>query len=71
MYTLRGYQLRGVYYGAGDTPIEQQVVSLAEIAAGSEISVDLRFIQPGVPAYIAFDVLRPTGFSAYTLSWKP
>ena len=71
MHTLRGYQLRGVYYGAGDTPLEQRTVSLAEIAAGAEISVDLRFSQPGVPVSVAFDVVRPTGFSAYSLTWKP
>jgi beta-galactosidase len=71
MHTLRGYELRGVFYGAGDTPVEQETVSLADMAAGSEISVDLAFRQSGVPVYVAFDIVRPTGFSSYSLTWKP
>ncbi|HLQ11632.1 MAG TPA: glycoside hydrolase family 2 TIM barrel-domain containing protein [Steroidobacteraceae bacterium] len=70
-HTLRDYRLRGVFYAAGDTPLEERVVSLAEIAPGSEISVELGFSQPGVPVYVVFDVFRPTGFSAYSLKWKP
>lgn len=71
MYILRGYVLRGIFYGQGDIPTEQHEVELPEIAAGGEITVDLIFGQPGVPLYIKFDILRPTGFSAYSLKWKP
>jgi beta-glucuronidase len=71
MHTLRGYTLRGLYYGAGDTPLERQGVELPDIAAGSEIGVDLKFGQADVPLQVQFDIFRPTGFSAYSLVWKP
>jgi beta-galactosidase len=71
MHTLRGYRLRGLYYGMGDTPLEEQALELADIAAGAELGVDLKFRQAGVPLYVAFDIFRPTGFSAYSLIWKP
>jgi beta-glucuronidase len=71
MYTLRGYKLRGIFYGEGDIPVERQEVELPEIAFGVEITVDLTFSQSGAPLRVNFDVLRPTGFSAYSRSWKP
>jgi hypothetical protein len=70
MYTLRGYKLRGIFYGEGDIPIERQEVELPEIASGSETTVDLTFGQVAAPLHIRFDVLRPTGFSAYSTDWK-
>jgi beta-glucuronidase len=71
MYTLRGYKLRGVFYGQGDVPVERQEMELREIASGAEITVDLKFSQPEVALYVTFDVVRPTGFSAYSRIWKP
>jgi beta-galactosidase/beta-glucuronidase len=71
MYTLRGYKLRGIFYGDGDIPVERQEVELPEIASGTETTVDLTFSQSGVPLLVKFDVLRPTGFSAYSRNWKP
>jgi beta-galactosidase len=71
MYTLRGYKLRGIFYGEGDIPVERQEIELQEVASGREITVDLTFSQSGVPLRVNFDVLRPTGFSAYSRSWKP
>ncbi len=71
MYTIRGYKLRGVFYGEGDVPIERQEAELTEIVSGGEITVDLAFSQTGVPLHVTFDVLRPTGFSAYSRNWKP
>ena len=71
MYTLRGYKLRGIFYGEGDIPVERQAVELPEIASGGEITVDLTFSQSGVPLHVKFDVLRPTGYSAYSGNWKP
>ena len=71
MYTLRGYKLRGIFYGEGDVPVERQEVELPEIVSGGEISVDLTFSQSGVPLRVTFDVLRPTGFSACSRNWKP
>jgi len=71
MYSLRGYKLRGTFYGEGDTPIERHEVELPEIAAGNETTVDLTFSQSDVPLHVKFDILRPTGFSAFTKTWKP
>jgi beta-galactosidase/beta-glucuronidase len=71
MYTLRGHKLRGIFYGEGDVPVERQEVELPEIVSGGEITVDLKFGQSGVPLHVTFDVLRPTGFSAYSRNWKP
>jgi beta-galactosidase len=71
MYTLRGYKLRGIFYGQGNIPVERQEVELPEIASGTEITVDLTFSQSNVPLHVTFDVLRPTGFSVYSRNWKP
>jgi hypothetical protein len=71
MYTIRGYKLRGIFYGEGDVPIERQEAELPESVSGGEITVDLAFRQTGIPLHITFDVLRPTGFSAYSRNWKP
>jgi len=71
MYTLRGYKLRGIFYGDGNVPVERQEVELPEIACGTETTVALTFSQSGVPLQVRFDVLRPNGFSAYSRNWKP
>jgi beta-glucuronidase len=71
MYTLRGYKLRGIFYGDGNVPVERQEVELPEIASGTETTVALTFSQSGVPLQVRFDVLRPNGFSAYSRNWKP
>jgi beta-galactosidase len=71
MYSLRGYKLMGTFYGEGDIPIERQEVELPEIVSGGNIIVDLTFSQSGVPLHVTFDVLRPTGFSAFTKTWRP
>ena len=71
MYSLRGYKLRGTFYGEGDIPIEKHEVELPEIAAGNETTVDLIFSQSDVPLHVKFDIFRPTGFSAYSRNWKP
>jgi beta-galactosidase len=70
-YTLRGYKMQGIFYGQGDIPVERQEVELSEIASGGETTVNLKFGQSGAPLHVKFDVLRPTGFSAYTKTWKP
>jgi beta-galactosidase len=71
MYPLRGYKLRGTFYGEGNIPVERQEAELPEIAPGAETTVNLAFSQSGVPLRVKFDVLRPTGFSAYSRNWKP
>jgi beta-galactosidase len=70
MYTLRGYKLRGTFYGQGDIPVERQEIELPEIAAGTETAHSLTFSESGAPRHVKFDVVRPTGFSAYSLDWK-
>jgi len=71
MYSLRGYKLRGTFCGVGEIPIERQEVELPEIASGAETTAALTFSQSGVPLLVKFEVVRPTGFSAYTCDWKP
>jgi beta-galactosidase len=71
MYTLRGYTLRGVFYGEGDIPVEQQEAEIPETAPGGEVKIELQFVKSGVPLRVRFDVIRPRHFSAYSLEWKP
>ena len=70
-YTLRGYKLTAARYGQGNIPVERREIDLPDVASGTETSVDLTFTQSAAPLHIKFDVFRPTGFSAYTLDWKP
>jgi beta-galactosidase len=70
-YPLRGYSLRGVFYGQGNIPVEEREIELPEMAPGTEISLRLAFTRTETPMRIQFDVLRPARFSAYTLDWKP
>jgi beta-glucuronidase len=69
-YNLRGYKLRGVYYGFGDIPSERKEIELTDVAPGQELNLTLEFSESR-PSKIEFDVLRPTGFSAYSCIWKP
>ena len=71
MYTLRGYRLRGLFFGQGNIPIERQMLDLPEIAPGAETTLELTFTQPEPPIHLQIDVLRPTSFSAYSLDWRP
>jgi beta-glucuronidase len=68
-YVLRGYRLRGTYFGYGQIPIEQQEVALPDLKPGDETAFKISFAD-AQPERIQFDVLRPTGFSAYTQIWK-
>jgi beta-glucuronidase len=71
MYTLRGYKLRGLFFGQGNIAVERQEVDLPDAAPGSETKLELVFTQSETPTHVQFDVLRPTSFSAYCLDWKP
>jgi beta-glucuronidase len=71
MYTLRGYKLRGLFFGQGNIPVERQEVALPDAAPGSEMRLELVFTQSEAPSHVQLDVLRPTSFSAYFLDWKP
>jgi beta-glucuronidase len=70
-FTLRGYRLRGTFYGQGDVPVERHEVELPDIAAGNETTADLTFSHASIPVRVKFDVLRPIGFSAFSRNWKP
>jgi beta-galactosidase len=71
MYTMWGYRLRGILYGEGDIPVEQQEAELPLTAGGGEAKIDLKFGASIVPLRVKFDVLRPNRFSAYSVDWKP
>jgi beta-glucuronidase len=71
MYTLRGYKLCSTFYGQGDIPVELQEVEIPDLPPASSARLEVKFIQSEVPTRIRFDVMRPTGFSAYSLEWKP
>jgi beta-galactosidase len=71
MYTLRGYKLRGLWFGQGNIPIERHEVNLPETAPGSEIKLEMAFGLAEAPLHVQFDVMRPTSFSAYSLVWRP
>jgi beta-galactosidase len=70
MHVVKGYRLRGVFYGQGEIPTEEREVDIPEIAPGTEAQVELAFTQSSAPVYIKFDVLRPTRFSAFSILWK-
>jgi len=70
-YTLRGYQLRGVFSGQGNVPVERQEITLPDLAPGKTAEVDLVFAQTDSPQRVRFEVVRPTHVSAYSLEWKP
>jgi beta-galactosidase len=64
-HTLRGYKLRWVAYGFGNLPLEQGEAELPDMKPGESRSV------PVAPKgkeerRVVFDVVRPTGFSAFT-----
>jgi len=68
-YRLRGYRLRAVIYGAGHIPLERVEARLAELAPGGSAEATLRFAEKH-PTHIQVDVMRPTGFSAWTEVWQ-
>jgi len=71
MYTLRGYRLCSTFYGQGDIPVELQEVEIPELPPASSARLEVKFTPSEVPTCIRFEVMRPTGFSAYSLLWKP
>jgi beta-glucuronidase len=69
-YVLRGYTVRAVVYGLGDIPVERIETRLPELEPGDQTSVTVTFTEPR-PVQVKLDLLRPTGTSAHTASWKP
>jgi beta-glucuronidase len=64
-YTLRGYRLRWVAFGRGAIPLRMGELALPELAPGASAEVELPKRLPGEDR-MRLDVMRPTGFSAYT-----
>jgi beta-galactosidase len=70
-YRLTGYKLRGILYGFARIPLECRETPLPALSPGQSISVPLRFEQKDGATRVEFDVMRPTGFSAFTTVWMP
>jgi len=69
-YALEGYSLRWIVYGFDALPMEKHEAALPRLAAGQTATVPVSF-QEERPRQIQFDVMRPTGFSALTVIWRP
>jgi beta-glucuronidase len=67
-HTLTGYRLRWVVYAAQGYPVEQHEAALPAMAPGSATTIDLGITQP-LPSRVQVDVVRPTGFSARSVTW--
>jgi beta-glucuronidase len=67
-YTLRGYLLRWTVYGDGEIPVERGEAALPDLKPGdaAEVPFEPKTLQP---RRTVIDVVRPTGFSAATLSF--
>jgi hypothetical protein len=70
-YTMRGYRLRGILYGQGDIPVEAQETGVPDLAPGQSAELQLPFHATDTPMRVRFDVMRPTGFWAYSAEWRP
>ncbi len=70
-YKLRDYRLRAVSYGQGGIPIESQEMEIHDVAPGEALKLNFTFAHSEAVLRIQFDVLRPTGFSAYFADYKP
>ena len=70
-YTLRGYELQVVFYNSAAIPIEFRKMELPDLAAGSTAKLEVSFSQSIAPLRVRFEIVRPTGFAAFALDWKP
>ena len=69
-YPLHNYEIRAVAYGFGNIPVERIGIPVEALAPGASQNVQLNFRQTGI-SRIQVDLLRPTGFSAFTAVWTP
>ena len=69
-YALAGYTLRAIVHGAADIPVERHQNPVPRLAPGEQATVTVR-CQEAAPEKVVIDLLRPTGFSAATLIWRP
>jgi beta-galactosidase len=68
-YRLLGYTLRGLLYGPGDTPIERRVIDVPALAPGEQATLALAFTERASQR-IVVDVMKPTGVSACSATWR-
>jgi beta-galactosidase len=68
-YPLHDYEIRGVAYGFGNIPVERIGAPLQTLAPGDSAQAELRFTEPEI-SRIQVDIMRPTGFSAWTETWQ-
>lgn len=68
-HRVTGYLLRAVYFGQGDIPVERKEATVPDLQPGQEVTVPLAFAD-AAPQRIQFEILRPTGFSTYSLDWR-
>ena len=68
-YTLRSYKLRAIVFGDGEIPIERVELPLPDLAPGAQKTVSVT-IGEKAPVRVQFDMLRPTGYSTCTRTWK-
>ena len=71
MYMLKSYKLRGIFFGQGNVPVEQEEKILPHLAPGGETKWELAFSVSEPPVRVHVDVLRPTGFSVCSQDWEP
>jgi beta-galactosidase len=67
-YTLTGYKLRAIVYGAANIPVEGVEADIPTLAPGHQAIVRLT-LQEKAPQRVRCDVLRPDGCSASTAMW--
>ncbi len=70
-YKLGGYKLRGILYGFANIPLEYRETALPVLKPGQTLSIPLDFKERDGAIRVAFDVIRPTGFSTITAAWMP
>ena len=64
-YTLTGYTLRHILFGQGGIPVETGAVEIPTLAPGAETTLIVGAAS-NAKYKVRLEVLRPTGFSAFT-----
>jgi beta-glucuronidase len=67
-YTLRGYSLRWLAYGYDDLPMDGGKTELADLHPGSSQTYEVKSSLSRIRR-VVMDLLRPTGFSAFTVEY--
>jgi len=63
--------VQAVVYGQSNIPVELVEAALPALAPGAQLELKLLFTRTQVPLRVRFDNVRPTGFSAYSVNWRP